>query len=122
VSAPANATAGIGGGVPRERMRRRLLALFLAAEVAALAILGGTAALSSRAGAERRGAGRELVVRLRLSGLALWPEASYCRQPALSDLFTPHAIHPAAPDLFPAGSMVPAHPSSGSSSRGGGRP
>jgi len=122
VSVPANPPGDGPGRIPRDRLRRGLLALFLAGEAAAVMALGVSATVSARSAGEQRGVQRALVLRLRLSGLALWSEASYCRQPALSDVFSPHAVHPASPDLFPAGSMVPPHPSVRSSGRGrGGR-
>ena len=94
----------------RDRLRRRLLALLLAAEAVAVVALAAAGSLPQRSSVDPGGADRALVIRLRLTGLALWPEASYCRQPALSDLFTPHSFHPAAPDPLPAGSIVPPHP------------
>ena len=107
----------------RERLRRRLLALILAAETVAVLALVAVAALPDSSMESLHQAEEALVLELGLTGVALWPEASYCRQPALSDLFTPHSLHPAAPDSLPAGSVVPPHPWAVTpSSRGGGRP
>ena len=110
-------TASIPTGAPwsvrRERLRRRLLALFLVAEAAAALALAVAGALPHPSSRALHRAERALVLQLDLTGVALWSEASYCRQPALSDLFTPHSLHPAAPDSLPAGSMVPPHPWTG---------
>jgi hypothetical protein len=118
VSARGKVAGNGRGGLSRGRLPRFLLALLLAAETAAIAALSAAGSTSLRSSAEMRRADRALVIHLRLTGLALWPEAGYCRQPALSDLFTPHAFHPASPDPLPAGSMVPPHPWAGLSFRG----
>jgi len=109
--------------MPGERLRRVLLVLLLAAEAAAFVAVSAAGSVPRRSSTEMHRVDRALVIRLRLTGLALWPEAGYCRQPALSDLYTPHALHPGSPDPLPAGSMVPPHPWAGVSfraTRGGG--
>ena len=94
-----------------ERRRVRIfLALLSLAAAAVAALAAGTAA--DRGTADRR-AERALAAELRLTGLALWPQASYCRHPSQADLFAPHAVHPAAPDRLPAGSIVPPRPALG---------
>lgn len=102
--------AGVPWSARRERLRRRLLVLFLVAEAAGILALAVAGALPDPSTAARHRAERALVLELGLSGVALFPEATYCRQPALSDPFTPHSLQPAAPDLLPAGSLVPPHP------------
>ncbi len=110
VSAPGRIPGDIRSGGPGARMRLGVIALLLAAEAAAIVLVSAPAEISGGSSGGPHRADRALVIELRLTGLALWPEAGYCRQPALSDLFTPHAFHPASPDLLPAGSMVPPHP------------
>ena len=95
--------AGPPVGARRERLRRRVLALFLVAEAVGALLLAVAGALPDRSAAARTRAERALVLELGLTGVALWPEASYCRQPALSEPFTPHSLHPAAPDRLPSG-------------------
>ena len=57
-----------------------------------------------------RAAGREsLTAVTRLLGitdLAVWTEARYTRHPSQADFFSPFQESPAAPDYFPAGSIV----------------
>ncbi len=50
---------------------------------------------------------RQLVSQLGLTDLALWSEARYTRHISQADLFTPFQNMPGAPDLFPAGSILP---------------
>ena len=102
--------AGAPWSVRRERLRRGLLALFLAVEAAAVLALAVAGALPAPSSADDHRAYEALVQELRLTGITLWSEASYCRQPALSELFTPHSFHPTSPDPLPAGSVVPPHP------------
>ena len=49
---------------------------------------------------------RRLSAALSLTDLALWSEARYTRHPSQADLFTPFQDFPAAPEHFPAGSVV----------------
>jgi len=49
---------------------------------------------------------RLLTRSLGLTDLSLWTEARYTRHPSQADLFTPFQEFPAAPDHFPAGSIV----------------
>ncbi len=89
--------------------RRPPAALVLAAILGleAVAVLALAAAGASGDGKRTLPARRTLVAELRLTDLALWPDASYCRHPSQADLFAPHAYHPAAPEHLPAGSIVP---------------
>jgi len=50
------------------------------------------------------------VSRLGLTDLALWSEARYTRHPSQTDLFSAFQDFPAAPEHFPAGSIVPPPP------------
>lgn len=87
--------------------RLRALLVVLGAEL--LATLG-IASYGSWLGWQRAPqevANRALTHHLKLSSLALWPEASYGRHPCLSDLFTPLSSHPGALEHLPAGSLVP---------------
>ena len=90
----------------------RRAAVFLAlttVAAAALAVLVVWAGLS--AGSWRRQELphlRTLVVRLGVTDLALWTEARYTRHPSQTDLFSAFQDFPAAPEHFPAGSIV--HP------------
>lgn len=43
---------------------------------------------------------------LQLTDLALWTEARYTRNPALSDFFTPFQDIPGGPEHFPAGAII----------------
>lgn len=78
------------------------VALLLAATVAA--------AGHAVAGLERAGAaterGRTLVARLGLTDLCLTTEATYSRNPALTDARTPFQDHPAALEHFPSGALI----------------
>lgn len=49
---------------------------------------------------------RRLSAALFLTDLALWSEARYTRHPSQADLFTPFQDFPAAPEHFPAGSVI----------------
>lgn len=49
---------------------------------------------------------QELVARLALTDLCLFPEASYLRHPNLADRFVPFQDHPMAISLFPSESMI----------------
>lgn len=51
-----------------------------------------------------------LVTRLGLTDLALWTEARYTRHPSQTDRFSAFQDFPAAPEHFPAGSIVPPPP------------
>ena len=96
-----------------ESHRGRLFLVLLAVEAAAVVAL----AVAGHRGAADPGAApavhRQLVAELRLTDLALWPGASYCRHPSQADLFAPHGEHPGAPERFPAGSIVPPRPALG---------
>lgn len=63
---------------------------------------------------------RSLMAELRLTDLALWSGAAYCRHPTQADGFAPWSDHPAAPERFPAGSLVPPR-SIGGTATGAGR-
>lgn len=43
---------------------------------------------------------------LQLTDLALWTEARYTRNPALTDFFTPFQDVPGGPEHFPAGAII----------------
>lgn len=90
---PGAAVAALGG-----------LTAALALAAAALAVVGER---ESRAARDELEAARTLAVELRLTDLALWSEAGYCRHPTVADRFAAHADHPSAMEHFPAGSMVP---------------
>lgn len=49
---------------------------------------------------------RQVVKQLTLTDLALWSEARYTRNPALTDFFTPFQDNPASFEHFPAGSII----------------
>jgi hypothetical protein len=49
---------------------------------------------------------QRLAARLTLTDLALWTEARYLRNPSQTDLFSAFQDFPAAPEHFPAGSIV----------------
>lgn len=51
-----------------------------------------------------------IVTRLGLTDLALWTEARYTRHPSQTDRFSAFQDFPAAPEHFPAGSIVPPPP------------
>ena len=87
----------------RSRLRVFLALLgFCAVAATALAVAGA----ADRGGLDRE-ADRALVKALGLTDLALWSEPSYCRHPSQADLFAAHAIHPAALETYPPGSIVP---------------
>ena len=94
---------------PTEHRRVRALvgfALFEVVILVALSIAGAT----SRMHDERvRALGRTLASELRLTDLALWGGASYCRHPSTADGFAAYSDHPAAIEHLPAGSLVPPH-------------
>ena len=92
------------------RLRRRMVATVLAVEIAAVVAVVVWGAISDRVSPERAAVDRTLVLELHLTGLALWGEASYCRQPTLAEPVAAHDAHPGAMDMLPAGSLVPAHP------------
>ncbi len=100
------------------RVRRWMLGAVLAVELVATLTLVAADAV----GGGRRDAGaaanRALVRRLHLTGVALWSDATSCRQPALAEPVAAHDAHPGAMDLAPAGSLVPAR----SWDRAGGAP
>ena len=56
---------------------------------------------------------QRLAARLSLTDLSLWTEARYLRHPSQTDLFSPFQDFPAAPEHFPAGSIVAPPPSLG---------
>ena len=58
---------------------------------------------------------RHMVTRLGLTDLALWTEARYARHPSQTDRFSAFQDFPAAPEHFPAGSIVPPPPALGAS-------
>jgi hypothetical protein len=76
-------------------------------------LLGGAIglAVASQVSGPELASGREtnraLVLDLRLTDLALWSEAAYCRHPTQADRFAAWGDHPAAFEHFPAGSIVP---------------
>jgi hypothetical protein len=53
---------------------------------------------------------QRLTARLGLTDLALWTEARYARHPSQTDFFSAFQDFPAAPEHFPAGSIVPPPP------------
>ena len=53
---------------------------------------------------------QRLTARLDLTDLALWTEARYTRHPSQTDLFSAFQDFPAAPEHFPAGSIMPPPP------------
>ncbi|MBJ6723355.1 hypothetical protein [Geomesophilobacter sediminis] len=79
---------------------------------AILLLLAGTAAAGLHARTARIAAaaaeneGRTLVARLGLTDLCLTTEASYCRNPALTDARTPFQDHPGALEHFPSGALI----------------
>ena len=93
-----------------EGRRIRIFLILLAFEAAAALALAVAGAAGHRAAAPAREANRALAAELRLTDLALWSEASYCRHLTQADLFAPHSVHPAAPEHFPAGSFAPPRP------------
>ncbi len=97
---------GIAGGASWCRVILFVLALEIFA-VVAIGIAGRTPGQQSD---RVRAVNKTLVGQLRLTDLALWSGASYCRHPTHADLFAPHGDHPSALDHFPAGSVVPPRP------------
>jgi len=90
------------------RVRRTVLGALLAVElVATLTLVAADAADSGRRDASAA-VNRALVRQLHLTGVALWSDATYCRQPTLAEPVAAHDAHPGAMDLMPAGSLVPA--------------
>lgn len=79
----------------------------LAALLAAVVGLGSGVGRTDQGMVVSREVNRALVEELRLTDLALWSEASYCRHPTQADGFAAWADHPAAMERFPAGSLVP---------------
>lgn len=59
-----------------------------------------------RRAVDRTPAQRQLVRHLVLTDLSIWTEARYTRHPSQADLFTPFQEFPAAPEHFPAGSLL----------------
>lgn len=105
---------------PAERLRPLLVAGMLAgcfAGAIGLALAGQRTSPDVEAA---RKTNRLLVTELRLTDLALWSEATYCRHPTQADRFAAWADHPGALEHFPAGSIVPA-PRVGSFERVGSR-
>lgn len=83
-------------------MRRHLFFFFLlAAEAAAILFFH---AVPGKKGSDP---GPAAVARvLSVTDLAVWTEARYTRHPSQADFFSPFQESPAAPDYFPAGSIV----------------
>ncbi len=95
---------GVGGS-----WSRVILAVF-ALEIFVVVAIGVAGRTPDRRSDRARAVNRTLVGQLRLTDLALWSGASYCRHPSQADLFAPHGDHPSALDHFPAGSVVPPRP------------
>lgn len=85
----------------------RIVLALLGLGLAASLLLAAVGAVDRRGVRQARSAGRELAASLHLTDLTLWSAASYCRHPSQADLFSSHGEHPAAPDHFPAGSLIP---------------
>ncbi|BCR06561.1 hypothetical protein DESUT3_36300 [Desulfuromonas versatilis] len=83
---------------------------YLAATLAALALLGGLLAQGReqvRLRQSRELAGKlQLVRSLGLTDLAIWSEARYTRHPSQADHFTPFQEFPGSLEHFPAGSIL----------------
>lgn len=90
------------------RVRRWALGVLLAVELGAAVVLVVADVADGVPSGVHAAAHRELVRQLHLTGVALWSDASYCRQPALAEPVAAHDAHPGAMDLLPAGSLVPA--------------
>jgi hypothetical protein len=90
------------------RLRRWVLGAVLAVELGAAITLVVADVVDGTPSGVDVAADRELVQQLHLTGIALWSDASYCRQPALAEPVAAHDVHPGAMDLLPAGSLVPA--------------
>jgi hypothetical protein len=75
-------------------------------------ILGflGTFVHSSLAARSGSGAGRDLVLRLGLTDLAVFTEARYTRHPTQADRHAAFQDHPSALEHFPSGSLIPPPP------------
>lgn len=99
--------------------RRRVFLTLLGLEAVAVLGLGAAGAAREREARAVLETRRALVAELRLTDLALWSGAGYCRHPSQADLFAPHAEHPAALEHFPAGSIVPPRPAWGAAVRKG---
>jgi len=87
-----------------------VVAALVGAELLALLATAGLGLARARSTGGAVVLDQTLVWRLRLTDLALWSGASYCRHPSLRDPFAPHADHPSALEHFPAGSLVPPRP------------
>lgn len=93
-------------------MRRvRAFLLFTLGEVLLLGgLVGGHGAAEVRAWARRAREERAVAEALALTDLAVWTEARYTRHLSQADRFAPFQDAPGAPDLLPAGSLVPPPP------------
>ena len=104
-----------------ERIRLPATLGLVAALLATVTGLGMVANAEMGAREASREVNRALVEELRLTDLALWSEAAYCRHPTQADGFAAWADHPAALERFPAGSLVPPqrlHPIAAEAERG----
>jgi hypothetical protein len=93
--------------LPVETLRPLLAAGLLCAGlvgVVGLAVCGQQRRSGEAAAGETN---RRLVRQLKLTDLALWSEATYCRHPTQADRFAAWSDHPGALEHFPAGSIVP---------------
>lgn len=80
-----------------------------AAACGLLALAAGLALHARLARARGEAAARvaaDVVRRLSLTDLALFPEARYTRHPSMADRFAPFGDHPHALEHFPSGSLV----------------
>ena len=102
----------------RPRGRRVVLGLLALEAAAAVALAAAGAAAGGDGAAAALAVRRALVAELRLTDLALWPDAGYCRHPSQADLFAAWSEHPGAPEHFPAGSIVPPPPALRGAARG----
>lgn len=84
----------------------RVLLVLLGIELAAAFVLAGVGAGKRFETRKDHAVQSALVADLQLTDLTIWSAASYCRHPSQADVFSAHAEHPAAPEHFPAGSMV----------------
>ena len=75
-----------------------------------LALLVGRGATEARQNQRTQAEARRLAAALQLTDLAPWGEARYTRHPSQADLFTPFQDFPAAPEHFPAGSLLSPEP------------
>ena len=94
-----------------ERRWSRVILVVFALEIFVVVAFGVAGRTPGQQSDRVRDVNRTLVGQLRLTDLALWSGASYCRHPSQADLFAPHGDHPSALDHFPAGSVVPPRPS-----------